>query len=198
MPTRAKILEGAAKVIARSGIRSATVQDMVKGAGVSRRTFYQYFRDKDDVVLSLYQLNTANLAMEIEAAVRAADSNAERLRAPVDAYLDFQQRGGRLLGVLQSEAMDPESRLWPHRKQVMESLVLLTRRAVASASGPLLDPLVYWTLFLGLEDAVLHLRRGGPLAPDDRARMARVFHPMFASVMASAVANPERFSVDPE
>jgi AcrR family transcriptional regulator len=169
---------------------------MVKGAGVSRRTFYQYFRDKDDVILSLYQLNTANLAKEIEAAVRGAGSPAARLRAPVDAYLDFQQRGGRLLGVLQSEAMDPESRLWPHREQVMASLVMLTRRAVASASGPTLDPLVYWTLFLGLENAVLHLRHGGPLAPDDRARMAQVFHPMFAAIMASAMAAPERFAVD--
>lgn len=193
LPTRSRILEGAARAIARVGIRPVTVRDIVAAAGVSRRTFYQYFGDKEDVVLVLYEQHHATLVQDVSEAVRAASTDAERLRAPVDAYLEFQQRGGKLLGLLQAEAVNPESRLFAEREHVMDELVNLTRRAVAANRGPALDPLLYRTLFLGLEDAVLHLRRGGPLAPDDRARMARNFHAIFAAVLSSAAADPQRF-----
>lgn len=51
--TRARILAAAEQVFARVGVAEATVADLLEAAGVSRRTFYQHFPGKLEVLLSL-------------------------------------------------------------------------------------------------------------------------------------------------
>lgn len=51
--TRAALLEAAFDEFVRAGYRSTSVQDIHEAAGVSIGTFYQYFRDKSEVMLTL-------------------------------------------------------------------------------------------------------------------------------------------------
>lgn len=51
--TRASLLQAAYDRFVDSGYRSTSVQDIHEAAGVSIGTFYQYFRDKSDVMLTL-------------------------------------------------------------------------------------------------------------------------------------------------
>src|SRR5258705_8441514 len=43
---RARIFEGMANVVGQRGYADTTISDVVKAAGISRRTFYEHFRDK--------------------------------------------------------------------------------------------------------------------------------------------------------
>ena len=49
-PTRGRILESAARLFERDGIRGTTVDAIAEGAGVTKRTFYYHFRSKDDLI----------------------------------------------------------------------------------------------------------------------------------------------------
>lgn len=52
---RKEILTRAAEVYMRLGIRSVTMDDLARELGVSKKTFYKYFSDKNDIVNSVIQ-----------------------------------------------------------------------------------------------------------------------------------------------
>ncbi len=190
--TRARLLEGAEKALGRQGLRTATVEDVVRAAGVSRRTFYQYFRDKEDILSAVYDGVVADLHERVHAAVDAAEGPVARLFAALDAYLEHQQEGGRFVGELQAEAAAPGSALWPARERAVADFVGLLDAEVRAASGLSLDHDVYAMLINGLEALVIQHRRSGPFAPDDRAHVSEVAKAIFLTTLASAGSLPQR------
>src|SRR6266511_4356448 len=52
---RARIVRGLIEVVAEKGYVATTVADVIGRAGVSRTTFYQQFKDKEDCFLLAYQ-----------------------------------------------------------------------------------------------------------------------------------------------
>ena len=50
MQTKERILKGAEELFFRFGIRGATMDDIAKHMGMSKKTIYQFYKDKDDVV----------------------------------------------------------------------------------------------------------------------------------------------------
>lgn len=50
---RPKIIEAATDCFARFGIKKTTIDDISKAAGVSRPTFYRFFENKQDLLLSI-------------------------------------------------------------------------------------------------------------------------------------------------
>lgn len=182
---RERILEAARQVIAAQGPRSATVQDILDAAGVSRRTFYQHFRSQEDVLHTLFDDGARDLEQAMLEAISATDDPAEQVVAAVDAYLDFQLRGGSLTIVLQASAIGPESLLAPSRERTLDALVDHVDRAIASVVGVQVDPLVWRTLLIGIEGLVIHCQRGGEFTEADRDRVRRVILPVFRAVLAS-------------
>lgn len=53
--TRNKILKGAEELFMRYGVRSITMEEIARHLGISKKTLYQYFADKDDIVSSTTQ-----------------------------------------------------------------------------------------------------------------------------------------------
>jgi len=189
--TRAKLIEGVSKAVGRHGLRELTVAQIVKAAGLSRRTFYQYFRDRDQAVNALYQQITEDLVQLIKGRIEEAEDPLERLHAGIDAYLDFQQEGGRLVMEIQAEAANPGSPLHPRRERTMHRLVHIVDSHMQADLAKELDPYVYWVLFLGMEALVIHARQGGPFAPDTRAHVEAVMKPMFINALTGIQAVPD-------
>ncbi len=50
MEMKEKILQGASDLFHRYGIRSVSMDDLARSLSVSKKTIYQYFRDKDEIV----------------------------------------------------------------------------------------------------------------------------------------------------
>lgn len=50
-----KISRGAEELFLRYGIRSMTMDEIARHLGISKKTIYQYFSDKDEIVLSVTQ-----------------------------------------------------------------------------------------------------------------------------------------------
>ena len=85
---RLRLLEGFAAAVSERGYPSTTIAHIVKHARVSKRTFYEYFADKEECFLALYTEATDIVRMGIEQALRApAKSWEAQLEAGLDAYL---------------------------------------------------------------------------------------------------------------
>jgi AcrR family transcriptional regulator len=86
---RQRILAAVAEATAARGYARMSVEGVVRGAGVSRRTFYELFSNKDQVFLEAYD-QVANLLL---AAVRAAYEGekgfADRVTAGFRAFLEL-------------------------------------------------------------------------------------------------------------
>lgn len=48
--TRSALIEAAIGVLAEKGLESTSIDDLMRGAGMARGTFYNYFQTRDDVV----------------------------------------------------------------------------------------------------------------------------------------------------
>src|SRR3954462_11667560 len=84
---RERMTDAMALAVARKGYAAATVGDVVAGAGVSRKTFYEHFRDKEECFLAAFDAGVDALLAAIVAAEPTRPGWLETLRARVRAYL---------------------------------------------------------------------------------------------------------------
>jgi len=152
------------------------VKHILDAAGVSRRTFYQYFRSKDDVLAAVYGVVKEGLIQVIAMAVVSEPKASAKVHAAVAAYVDYQRRSGRGLMELQAEAIRPDSPLAQHRESTLDSVVGVVDAAVQDNIGLRCDPLVYRAVLMGIEGMVIYLQRDGDfsVADGERIRAASV------------------------
>jgi len=93
---RRRLLSAFVEVVAEQGLENASVGRVCKRAGVSRRTFYEIFDDRDECLLEAFDAAIERLAEPVTAAFRAAgqtrvrstQSWRERIRAALIVLLE--------------------------------------------------------------------------------------------------------------
>lgn len=76
---RERILRAAIRVFARKGFYATRVSEIAKAAGVADGTIYLYFKNKDDVLISLFQERVGRLVEELRREASADAPVLERL-----------------------------------------------------------------------------------------------------------------------
>jgi AcrR family transcriptional regulator len=90
---RARMLEAMAHAVAAKGYAATTVADVVGGAGVSRKTFYEHFRDKEECFLAAWDAGVQILVDAVERSTLEAQGEwRAHIRAGVRAYLETLAR----------------------------------------------------------------------------------------------------------
>jgi AcrR family transcriptional regulator len=84
---RGRMLDAIAQSVAAKGYTATTVGDVVSRAGVSRKTFYEHFTDKEECFLAAYDTGVEVLYGAIDAAGAGIADPIERMRAGVRAHL---------------------------------------------------------------------------------------------------------------
>jgi AcrR family transcriptional regulator len=84
---RTRLLEAVGRAVAEKGYAGATIDDIVRGAGVSKKTFYDHFSDKLDCFLAAYETASDELLERLREAQAAPEGWLERTRAGIAAYL---------------------------------------------------------------------------------------------------------------
>ncbi|WP_394824837.1 TetR/AcrR family transcriptional regulator [Pendulispora albinea] len=152
---RAMILRGAASVFAELGVRAASVEDILKAADVSRRTFYRLYGSKEDVALELYHLGTDILLETCRLAVREETDPLRQFERCMDAHLRNAREFGRLIFVLGGEAQRQESMLHARRMKVHDAIIgLLSSGGQDVRLGKRIDPLLLRMILLSVEAVV--------------------------------------------
>ncbi|HEY0251971.1 MAG TPA: TetR/AcrR family transcriptional regulator [Kofleriaceae bacterium] len=83
---RVRILDGAERIFAKHGFFAAKVSDVAKEAGVADGTIYLYFKNKDDLLISLFERRMQYLNGALKAAI-VGKPPREALVAFVRAYV---------------------------------------------------------------------------------------------------------------
>jgi AcrR family transcriptional regulator len=84
---RTRLLEAVGRAVAEKGYARATIDDIVRGAGVSKKTFYDHFSDKLDCFLAAYESASDELITRLREAQASPEGWLERTRAGIVAYL---------------------------------------------------------------------------------------------------------------
>lgn len=83
-----RLIRAIADAVGTKGYAATTIADVTSRAGVSKKTFYVYFRDKEDCFLKAYDVIASHLLREMNAAFRATPGDwRRRYRAAVKAFL---------------------------------------------------------------------------------------------------------------
>jgi AcrR family transcriptional regulator len=83
------MLAAVAQVASTHGYGAMSVQDVVREAGVSRRTFYEQFKNKDDAFLAAYDEASGRLLTTVRAAIDAEKSFETKIGAGLSAFLEL-------------------------------------------------------------------------------------------------------------
>jgi AcrR family transcriptional regulator len=84
---RGRLLDAMAHAVAEKGYGAVSVADVIARAGVSRKTFYVYFRDKLDCFLAAYDVGVEVLLATVRAAGEDETDPLAVTRARTRAYL---------------------------------------------------------------------------------------------------------------
>jgi AcrR family transcriptional regulator len=84
---RTRLLEAVGRAVAEKGYAGTTIDDIVRGAGVSKKTFYEHFRDKEDCFVAAYEAASDQLLGRVREAQSTRQGWLERTRAGIRAYL---------------------------------------------------------------------------------------------------------------
>lgn len=97
------ILRSAIKVFASSGFFNSKVSDVAREAGVADGTVYLYFKNKDDILVSIFNYYMEEALAAGKARLAETDDPVEKVRRIVHAHLEGLGRDRNLAVVFQVE-----------------------------------------------------------------------------------------------
>ena len=100
---RIRILEAAVKVFAKNGFHNSKVSVIAKEAGVADGTIYLYFKNKDDILISLFEESLNRLIDNMEEAVKDVNDPLEKLKMFIHMHLKLVEENQGVAEVMQVE-----------------------------------------------------------------------------------------------
>jgi AcrR family transcriptional regulator len=85
---RGRLLDAMAEAVAEHGYGATTIAHVVSHAGVSRKTFYEHFRDKEHCFLAMYDTGIAFVLGRLMETLEAEEDPRERLVAGLRTFLE--------------------------------------------------------------------------------------------------------------
>jgi AcrR family transcriptional regulator len=159
---RERLIEAMVRLCANRGYRGTSVARLVAEAGVSRATFYEHFRDRDDCFLTVYRRAAARLGEPI-AIQLAAPATGDLLHDALWSFLDAVgvDLVSARLALLDALGGGPAVRA--EREHLAAAASDLLARLAASTTPPLCAPA---TGLMGGIAGVLavHLLRGNAIS----------------------------------
>jgi TetR/AcrR family fatty acid metabolism transcriptional regulator len=97
------ILLAAIRVFARNGFFNSKVADVAKDAGVADGTVYLYFKNKEDLLISIFNYTIDEAIARARKELTVIDSPNEQIRKLAGLHLDLMGRDENLAKVFQVE-----------------------------------------------------------------------------------------------
>lgn len=97
------ILDAALKVIAENGFHGSQISKIAKEAGVADGTIYLYFKNKEDILISLFQERLGNLVGMFHSSIKETSTADEALRKVCEIHFTELENNVNLAYVTQIE-----------------------------------------------------------------------------------------------
>jgi AcrR family transcriptional regulator len=152
---RERILSAVAYVTSAASYAEMSVEDIIVTAGLSRRTFYEHFKNKDDAFLAAYDAVSAQLVEQVVAAVEAADTFADQCSAGLRAFLGFAASEPAFARMCIVEVMAAGPEAIRRRNDTMRAFAtLIHSKAEELLDGAVPPPLTAETVVGGIYEVV--------------------------------------------
>lgn len=190
---RARMLAALVEAVRELGAGQVTVTHVVERSGVSRRTFYEAFEDREACFLAALQEATDRATQRVLAAAEQQVQWRERLRAGLKALLELFDEDPGLAGLCVVEALAGGAAALEQRARVVRRLVAFVDRGRREASPGLRPSRLAAEGVVGGVLSVLHGRLTSgdsrPLSALQSQLMAMVVLPYLGPAVAAEEAS---------
>lgn len=153
---RQRLIEGMAAAVAARGYAATTVADVVREAGMSKRTFYEHFTAKEPCFLALYGLVSRRGLTAMQAAIDPAAPWPEQVAAGLAAWFAWLARAPHLLRPMFIELPALGEAGLAARRQAMRALTdYLLARAQATSGHAELSPEIALAIVGGINELIV-------------------------------------------
>ncbi|MFZ5634252.1 MAG: TetR/AcrR family transcriptional regulator [Bacillota bacterium] len=153
------IIEAAIKVIADNGYHSSQVAKIAREAGVAEGTIYLYFKNKEDILISIFRDKLGELISIAPQKLNTLDNSFEILANLIYLHYFMFQNNRKLAHVLQIELRQSDKSIRKGVSEVIKEYYRLIENVVRDGIEkgyfrPDLDPKVARKIIFGSMDEV--------------------------------------------
>jgi AcrR family transcriptional regulator len=154
-----RLLQGMAEVVQEKAYGAITIADIVRAAGVSKRSFYEHFASKEACFLALYAAASASALRTLRDSLAPDQPWENQIERGLNAYLEHLAAGPGLLRALFIDIHFLGDAGALARREVMQGLVNFMLETVNGPQGTTRAPLLSHTLAIaavgGINELVL-------------------------------------------
>jgi AcrR family transcriptional regulator len=176
---RARLLAAMAEVAAEHGAANVTVAHVVERAGVSRRTFYELFEDREDCFLAALGEALERVAARVAPAHLASGRWRERVRAALTALLEYLDEEPHMARLLVVETLAAGHRSLERRTRVLAHVIAAVAEGGDDAKAA---PAATRLTAEGVVGAVLSLIHNRLLGESDE-RLIALVNPLMSMIV---------------
>lgn len=129
-PKYKQIIDAAVIVIAENGYHHAQVSKIAKQAGVADGTIYLYFKNKEDILISLFREKMGNFIEKIDIDIAGKTSVVEKLYTLVEKHFNYLASDHYLAVVTQLELRQSNKDLRLKINDVLKGYLLVVENIV--------------------------------------------------------------------
>ena len=155
---RERITEAAIAVFAEKGYRSSRVSDVAQAAGVADGTIYLYFKNKEDLLLSIFEEKMEMLLSMLNSKLADIECPLNKIREYVNSHFELLRTHPELAQVFQVELRQSHKFLREYRPEPLWAYLNVFSDIVAEAQASGLiredvDPFISkWAFFGALDE----------------------------------------------
>ncbi len=120
---RMRLIEAMTEECAQKGYANTTVADVIERSGISRKTFYEHFKNKEDCFLQSYIDGHDKLRADIATRMAAATNWREGLEFSLRGYLESLAARPAFTRIFATEALAAGGRVREERDQRFELFI---------------------------------------------------------------------------
>ena len=121
---RIKIIESGIEIFSKKGISETTVRDIIRNTGLASGTFYNYFKNKEEVLIAALDEAAYDLAKILQKGRKKANNLEEFIEFQVDPFFEMVSELPELFFILSTnlEAVDRFTIQTPQMTLAIEDL----------------------------------------------------------------------------
>jgi TetR/AcrR family fatty acid metabolism transcriptional regulator len=159
---RRAILDAAVKVVAEKGYYSARTAEIAEKAGVAAGTIYNYFKNKDDLLISIFNERLGEMIDTLSAAMNEMDNADEKIALIVTSVMRLCQTDRDLAEIIVVELRQSAKFLTGEAMIKLLEFLALIEKVIAEGQEKGIyrsevDPALIAILLLGCMEVVLSM-----------------------------------------
>ncbi len=176
---RARILTAVTEVARERGAASVTVAHIVARSGVSRRTFYELFEDREDCFLAALEQAIDRAGERVLPAYRAQGPWRERIRAGLEELLGFLDEEPAMGALCVVDSLSAGPVAGERRGEILGALVDAVHEGRREARGASKPTRLVAEGAVGAVLSMIHTRLQGPSPP----RLRGLLNPLMSIIV---------------